>query len=110
MLVALERASDLLEILRKTQRFAVNLLAGGQEDVGGTCAQEGRGQAGVGRRGRTSDGLPGSRARPPGSSCEVREYLPGGDHVIVVGLVTASEAGDEAQPLIYHRAGFCELA
>jgi ribonuclease-3 len=54
-------------------------------------------------------GLPRIEGTAAWISCDVHELLPGGDHVIVVGLVTRSEISDNARPLVYHRRRFLEV-
>jgi flavin reductase (DIM6/NTAB) family NADH-FMN oxidoreductase RutF len=107
LLVALDRSSDLLKLLRKTRRFGVNLLSGDQEDVGVTCAKKGSDKF---RAVSWTDehGLPRIEGAAAWLECDVQKLLPGGDHVIVVGLVTACETG-EAEPLVYHRRRFLQL-
>ena len=108
MLVALDRNSDLLDLLRKTRRFGVNLLSADQQEVGLTCAKKG-----VDKLKAVSwddeDGLPRIKGAAAWLECDVQQLLPGGDHVIVVGLVTACETA-EREPLIYHRRRFFQLA
>jgi flavin reductase (DIM6/NTAB) family NADH-FMN oxidoreductase RutF len=108
MLVALDRSSDLLKILRKTQRFGVNLLSGDQQEVGLTCAKKGADKLKA-VTWEDEHGLPRIKGAAAWLACDVQEVLPGGDHVIVVGLVTACETG-ENEPLIYHRRRFLQLA
>jgi len=107
MLVALDRSSDLLELLRTTMRFGVNLLSADQAEVGLACAKKG-----VDKFKAVSwtdeHGLPRIEGAAAWLECEVQELLPGGDHVIVVGLVTACET-QEAEPLVYHRRRFLQL-
>ena len=108
MLVALDRDSDLLDLLRKTGRFGVNLLSADQQEVGLTCAKKG-----VDKLKAVSwddeDGLPRIKGAAAWLECDVQQLLPGGDHVIVVGLVTACDTA-EREPLIYHRRRFFQLA
>jgi flavin reductase (DIM6/NTAB) family NADH-FMN oxidoreductase RutF len=108
MLVALDRDSDLLDLLRKTGRFGVNLLSADQQEVGVICAKKG-----VDKLKAVSwddeDGLPRIKDAAAWLECDVQQLLPGGDHVIVVGLVTACETA-EREPLIYHRRRFLQIA
>jgi flavin reductase (DIM6/NTAB) family NADH-FMN oxidoreductase RutF/dTDP-glucose pyrophosphorylase len=106
--VSLKRDSRLLELIEESGRFAVNLLAKGQEDVGRVCAEKGEDKL-ASVEWEDVDGLPRIAGSAGWISCDVQEYLPGGDHVIVVGLVTASEAADEAQPLLYHRRRYLDV-
>jgi flavin reductase (DIM6/NTAB) family NADH-FMN oxidoreductase RutF len=53
-------------------------------------------------------GLPRIGGAAAWLECEVEDVLPGGDHLIVVGLVTACET-EEVEPLVYHRRDFRKL-
>jgi flavin reductase (DIM6/NTAB) family NADH-FMN oxidoreductase RutF len=107
MLVALDRSSDLLELLRSTMRFGVNLLSADQAEVGLACAKKGPDKFKA-VSWTEEHGLPRVDGAAAWLACEVQELLPGGDHVIVVGLVTACET-QEAEPLVYHRRRFLQL-
>jgi flavin reductase (DIM6/NTAB) family NADH-FMN oxidoreductase RutF len=107
MLVALDRSSDLLELLRSTMRFGVNLLSADQVEVGLACAKKGPDKFKA-VSWTDEHGLPRIDGAAAWLECEVQELLPGGDHVIVVGLVTACET-QEAEPLVYHRRRFLQL-
>jgi flavin reductase (DIM6/NTAB) family NADH-FMN oxidoreductase RutF len=108
VLVALDRSSDLLDLLRKTGRFAVNLLSAGQEEIGLACARKGPEKFDC-VEWRDEQGLPRIEGAAAWLACHIQELLPGGDHVIVVGLVTACETS-EAEALVYHRRRFFHVA
>jgi flavin reductase (DIM6/NTAB) family NADH-FMN oxidoreductase RutF len=108
VLVALDRSSDLLRLLRSAGRFGVNLLAAGQEDLGQTCAKKGADKFAC-VPWHDDGGLPRIDETAGWLACDVQELLPGGDHIIVVGLVTACET-TEAEPLLYHRRRFHSVA
>jgi flavin reductase (DIM6/NTAB) family NADH-FMN oxidoreductase RutF/dTDP-glucose pyrophosphorylase len=108
VMVALDQRSDLLELLRKTRRFGLNVLAAGQEQIGMGCAKKGEDKF-KGVSWEDDDELPRIDGTAAWLACDVQEFLPGGDHVIVVGLVTRCEALGE-DPLLYHRRGFSQLA
>jgi flavin reductase (DIM6/NTAB) family NADH-FMN oxidoreductase RutF len=108
VLVALDRSSDLLSLLRQAGRFGVNLLAAGQEDLGQTCAKKGEDKFAC-VPWRLEEGLPRIEDTAGWLACDVQELLPGGDHIIVVGLVTACETTD-AEALLYHRRRFHSVA
>jgi flavin reductase (DIM6/NTAB) family NADH-FMN oxidoreductase RutF/dTDP-glucose pyrophosphorylase len=108
VLVALDRSSDLLALLKETGRFAINLLSSGQEELGLACAKKGP------EKFQTVPwhedlGLPRIDGAAAWLACDVQELLPGGDHIIVVGLVTACETGED-EALVYHRRRFLQLA
>ena len=108
VLVALDKKSDLLRLLPETGRFAVNLLAGDQEELGLACAKKGPDKfAKV--PWEEDRGLPRIEGAAAFLACEIQEFLPGGDHVIVVGLVTACES-EKDEALVYHRRRFLHLA
>jgi flavin reductase (DIM6/NTAB) family NADH-FMN oxidoreductase RutF len=108
ILVALSQSSDLLRCLRSNGRFGVNVLAVGQETIGRGCAQKGFDKL-ADIPWYEDSGLPRLEGAAAWLACDLHDLLPGGDHEIVLGLVTAcSAAGGE--PLLYHRRRFVELA
>jgi NDP-mannose synthase len=108
VLVALDKNSDLLRLLPETGKFAVNLLAGDQEALGLACAKKGPDKFSK-VPWHEDRGLPRIEGAAAWLACEIQEFLPGGDHVIVVGLVTACES-DKDEALVYHRRRFLQLA
>jgi flavin reductase (DIM6/NTAB) family NADH-FMN oxidoreductase RutF len=108
VLVALDRKSDLLGLLHTEARFAVNLLAKDQADIGLDCAKKGEDKLAA-VRWHHEEGLPRIEDAAAWLACEVEQILPGGDHEIVIGLVTACDTGVD-EPLVYHRRKFLRLA
>lgn len=108
VMVALDRSSDLLKELETSMRFGINVLAAGQEEIGLGCARKGEDKF-KGVSWEDDDGLPRIDDTAAWLACDVQEFMPGGDHLIVVGLITQCEARDEA-PLLYHRRAFSQLA
>jgi flavin reductase (DIM6/NTAB) family NADH-FMN oxidoreductase RutF len=108
ILVALAQSSDLLRCLRSNERFGVNVLAVGQETIGRGCAQKGFDKL-ADIPWYEADGLPRLEGGAAWLACDLHDLLPGGDHEIVIGLVTACSAA-EREPLLYHRRRFVELA
>jgi flavin reductase (DIM6/NTAB) family NADH-FMN oxidoreductase RutF len=101
MLAALDLGSRTLVAVDHARTFGINVLAGGQADIA--------------RRFSTKDPHPekwdgvgwserGGAPRIEGAviwvGCELGETHPGGDHVVVTGLVTEVEAG-EGEPLLF---------
>ncbi len=108
VMFALKQRSDLLRVLERGTRFAVNLLASGQEAIGLACAdQETDKLAGISWH--EVDGLPWIDGAAGWISCEVIDLLPGGDHQIVVGNVTRCISTEDAPPLMYHRRSFLDV-
>jgi flavin reductase (DIM6/NTAB) family NADH-FMN oxidoreductase RutF/dTDP-glucose pyrophosphorylase len=108
VMVALDRSSDLLKELETSRRFGINVLAAGQEDIGLGCARKGEDKF-KGVSWEDDDDLPRIHGTAAWLACDVQEFMPGGDHLIVIGLITHCEALDEA-PLLYHRRTFSQLA
>jgi flavin reductase (DIM6/NTAB) family NADH-FMN oxidoreductase RutF len=100
---ALDRGSRLLEPLLATGRFGVNVLGHGQHETARLFAR------------RSADrfaavdwhydhGLPRLAGAPGWLACELAKAVEGGDHVLLLGAVLATETRT-APPLIYgHRA------
>jgi flavin reductase (DIM6/NTAB) family NADH-FMN oxidoreductase RutF len=108
VLVALDRGSDLLALVRRDGRFGVNVLEGDQSALARGFARKGTDKfADVAWR--QDDGLPRIDGAGLWLSCSVEELLEGGDHVIVTGAVRAAEH-DAREPLLYQRRGFGRLA
>jgi flavin reductase (DIM6/NTAB) family NADH-FMN oxidoreductase RutF len=100
VLVSLDRGSDLLELVRTTGRFAVNVLSREQAEIAMRFARKGADkfhevdwqlEAGMPRLGGTCGWL----------CCAVSGLVDGGDHVIALGRVTAAQAYSR-EPLTYH--------
>jgi flavin reductase (DIM6/NTAB) family NADH-FMN oxidoreductase RutF len=104
VLVALDRASELLHLVTCSRRFAVNVLAAQQRDLATRFAVKGAGKFdGVAWSVRSE--LPYLDGISAWLGCRLDAVLEGGDHLIAVGLVETAEATD-IDPLVYHRRGF----
>jgi flavin reductase (DIM6/NTAB) family NADH-FMN oxidoreductase RutF len=98
----------LLRVLERGTRFAVNLLASGQEAIGLACADKGSDKL-AGISWHEVDGVPWIDGAAGWIYCEVMDLLPGGDHQIVVGSVTRCISTEDAPPLMYHRRSFFDV-
>ncbi|WP_326595820.1 flavin reductase family protein [Streptomyces sp. NBC_01803] len=103
--VAVDRRSPIVTAVRGGRGFALNVLAADQEPLARRFASPGAGRA-LGcfttapmRPGTT--GVPVLERCLAWFDCRLHGVLPGGDHVLLVGLVAAADAvpGD---PLVYH--------
>lgn len=105
VLVALEENSSLLAMLRRTHRFALNVLGAGQGDLAGAFARKGADRfAGVDWH--QEGGLPRLAGVGVWLACTADHFHPGGDHVIVAGRVTDAHVGEDTAPLTYLRHRF----
>jgi flavin reductase (DIM6/NTAB) family NADH-FMN oxidoreductase RutF len=102
--VALDRRSDLLAMVRRTGRLAVNVLSADQELLARRFARKGADKF-DGIAWTADDGLP----RLPGAiawlRCSVLPVIEGGDHVIALARVD-QVITLPGQPLTYHRRRF----
>jgi 3-hydroxy-9,10-secoandrosta-1,3,5(10)-triene-9,17-dione monooxygenase reductase component len=112
VLLSTARSSTTWPRIAATGRFAVNVLAAGQEAVSDRFAVSGGDKfAGQGwRRGALGNPLlDGALAHV---ECDIEALHDGGDHVIVVGRVRALEAPGLASesPLVYYRSRYRALS
>lgn len=102
--VAFDRRSALLQRIRTSGRFGVNVLGHGQDDLAMVFASRG---AGAGRFAGISwhydSGLPRVDGSAGWVSCDLFDTVEGGDHLLLFGLVTRMSKA-ELPPLVYaHR-------
>ncbi|MGW5655435.1 flavin reductase family protein [Streptomyces humi] len=91
--------------------FCVNVLGAGQDGLCRAFAASGTDKfAGVAYDAAPVSGAPRLAGAAAWIDCAVHAVHTGGDHLIVVGRVTALGAGDgEAAPLLFHRGRFAGL-
>jgi flavin reductase (DIM6/NTAB) family NADH-FMN oxidoreductase RutF len=103
MLACLDRGSRTLLAVQGANRFAVNVLHAGQEEIArafATKAPVADKWAGVPWSER--DGTPALDGALAFVACDLRDVIAGGDHVIVTGEVTALETNEAGAPLVFH--------
>lgn len=109
VLVCLSNSSASLEVIQGTGGFAINLLGAADAELAARFAHK---EADVRFQGvalRPEGGpVPVLEAAIAWLECRVHQTFPAGDHVVVVGAVTAVEAG-EGEPLVYHRGQYRRL-
>ena len=101
VLVALDRGSDLLALVRRTRRFGVNVLASTQSALALAFARKGGSAKFDGASWHVDGGVPRLPEALGWLVCEVAELVDGGDHVVVLGLVVAADTAG-GLPLTYH--------
>jgi 3-hydroxy-9,10-secoandrosta-1,3,5(10)-triene-9,17-dione monooxygenase reductase component len=111
MLAALDRDSRTLTALTEARRFAVSVLAVGQDHLARSFASKAphpEKWADVAFTER--DGVPVIDGAVLWVVCDLRDLHEGGDHVIATGEVTAlGTDGGESEPLLFHRGGYRPL-
>jgi flavin reductase (DIM6/NTAB) family NADH-FMN oxidoreductase RutF/DNA-binding FadR family transcriptional regulator len=109
LLVCLHSASGTQEAVRRSGRFAVNILAEDQGELAGRFAKPGatdKFDGVVVRTGRT--GVPVLEGALAVVECRVAEAVTGGTHRVFLGQVLHAEA-NEGSPLAYFRGKFGKL-
>lgn len=109
VLVSLDRQSELLELIRRSGRYAINILARGQEQLAYRFARKGRDKF-EGVEWRIDGGLPRLDGTQGWLVCEVHQLVEAGDHVIAIGLVCDAETEHGVHPLVYREQAFWRLA
>ena len=104
VMVALDRNSELLNILRKTGEFGVNILQADQATWAGAFAKKGSDKF-EGIPWSVDHGLP--RLLGTGwIACSVAALVDGGDHVIALGAVVGVDLAATGEPLTYCQRTF----
>jgi 3-hydroxy-9,10-secoandrosta-1,3,5(10)-triene-9,17-dione monooxygenase reductase component len=109
ILVCFDNSSRTLPVVREAGRFAVNVLRAGQEDLAAVFASK-RVQAAKFAEVTHSEqgGVPVIDDALAWLVCDVHELLPGGDHTIGIGAVTAA-AAFEGDPLVFQKGEYWGL-
>jgi flavin reductase (DIM6/NTAB) family NADH-FMN oxidoreductase RutF len=99
-LIALDRSSELLAVIRTYRRFGVNVLGSAQSGL--ALAFAGKGSAKFsGTPYELQDGLPRIHRVTGWVACDLADLVEGGDHVIALGTVTSAKTLG-GSPLTYH--------
>jgi 3-hydroxy-9,10-secoandrosta-1,3,5(10)-triene-9,17-dione monooxygenase reductase component len=109
MVVCFDRTARTLAAVEHSCRLAIQFLAHDQEDVASRFASklpEADKFEGVGWSDR--DGVPALDGCLAGLGCEVRELLPGGDHLIAIAEVTDLWRSD-GEPLVFFGGDYWAL-
>lgn len=107
LLVSVHRDARLLEAVRASGAFAVNILGADQEPLARRFAGAG---GGGDFRFETWEGAPRLVGCLGATACTVEKLVPAGDHVLVVGRVRALHEGPPgAAPLVFWAGGYRRL-
>jgi 3-hydroxy-9,10-secoandrosta-1,3,5(10)-triene-9,17-dione monooxygenase reductase component len=109
ILVCFDLESRTLPAVRHSERFAVQFLAHDQEELAARFASklpEREKFQGVAWSERS--GVPVLEGSLGGLGCELRDLLPGGDHLIATGEATDLWTG-EGEPLVFYRGDYWAL-
>lgn len=110
VLVCFDLSSRTLGAVRESQRFCINVLAHGQEEVARMFATKKSQEekfAAIGHRSIRGapviDGCLGSLV------CSLDSELGRGDHVIAIGEVLHARVDEDASPLLFYRSDYLRL-
>jgi flavin reductase (DIM6/NTAB) family NADH-FMN oxidoreductase RutF len=107
LLVCFDNDSRTLPVVREAQRFAVNVLRAGQEDLARVFASKRVADDKFRAVTHTVDhGVPVIDGALAWLACDLVELHPGGDHTIGVGAVTQLDVPQEAPPLVWFRGSY----
>lgn len=109
LLVCFDNASRTLPVVREARRFAVNILAAGQENLAVNFASKRVASEKFEAVTHTvAHGVPVIDGCVAWFACDLVELLPGGDHTIGIGEVTQAHAGG-GRPLVFHEGRYLQL-
>jgi len=112
LLVSLTSDADTTPVIERTHRFAVSILSEGQRPLSERFAQTLSGDekfAGLSVR-RDADGVAVLDGALATLRCRVAQVVPIADHRLIIGRVTAVDAGSDGLPLLFYRSRYGEAA
>jgi 3-hydroxy-9,10-secoandrosta-1,3,5(10)-triene-9,17-dione monooxygenase reductase component len=111
LLVCFELRSRTLAVVRESERFAVNILADGEQELATVFASKRVAREKFESVTHTeAHGIPVLDGALAWIACSLLELHPGGDHVIGIGEVTGMGTGEERDPLVYYRGRYTTVA
>jgi 3-hydroxy-9,10-secoandrosta-1,3,5(10)-triene-9,17-dione monooxygenase reductase component len=109
LLVCFDNASRTLPVVLQSRRFAVNILAAGQEELAKVFASK---RVATEKfeavTHREAHGVPVIDGAAAWFACDLTETHPGGDHTIGIGAVKHTHVEDDP-PLIFYRGRYVTL-
>jgi 3-hydroxy-9,10-secoandrosta-1,3,5(10)-triene-9,17-dione monooxygenase reductase component len=112
LLVCFHRDSRTLDVVRAARSFAVNVLSVEDRDLAAVFASKRVPREKFDSVTHTvAHGVPVLDRALAWIACELRELLPGGDHVIGIGeVIGMGVGGQQRDPLIYFRGRYTSIA
>jgi len=93
-------------IWEQAQQFTMNILTAAQQSVSNAFARPSSNPWASVAHGVGGNGCPVIAGAAVSLECQRFVHYPGGDHLIIIGQVTALHAGPEAPPLAFHRGRY----
>lgn len=108
VLVSLSKNSSCRQVLTEACEFLINVLGEQHRDVARTFASRGIDRfAGYDFGTWTGSQLPLLLDASAVFRCTVTDWIPIGDHQLVIGELTGLRTGNSKKPLLWHRREFC---
>jgi flavin reductase ActVB len=109
VVVCLSRGSRSIAAIRERRAFVVHFLGADQAALARQFAADSDDKfSGIGHA-STGEGVPYLVDCPARLECQLQDEFAGGDHEIVVGVVSAVHGIDDFEPLVYARRNFFAL-
>ena len=108
VLISVDQRAQLHQLLPKTGRYGVNILAKGQDLLSNHFA--GRPRDNLTIPWLEAEGLPFIDGALAHIACDVYDSIQGGDHVIYVGRITHAQVWPDREPLLYHGGKYASLS
>jgi 3-hydroxy-9,10-secoandrosta-1,3,5(10)-triene-9,17-dione monooxygenase reductase component len=110
-LVCFDLSSRTLTAVRESERFCINMLASGQEDVSRLFAtKKSQEEKFAAISHRLEHGAPVIEGSLAYLVCGLDSELRRGDHVVAIGQVLTGEIDESASPLLFYRATYITLS
>ncbi|MDQ0191017.1 flavin reductase family protein [Alicyclobacillus cycloheptanicus] len=109
ILICIDKQTDSLDVLRRSQAFVVNFLAAGQADLSNHFASTHPDKfSGIDHHMGMLN-IPILKDTVGWLECRLVQEVDGGDHIICIGLVEHASIDDQAEPLLYYTGKYREL-
>jgi flavin reductase (DIM6/NTAB) family NADH-FMN oxidoreductase RutF len=105
VLIALDRRSHLLALVRESGRYGLNVLGATQSELALGFARKGGASKFDGLVWEVDHELPRLPGAPGWLACDVADLVEGGDHLVVLGTVRAASTSG-GLPLTYYSRVF----
>ncbi len=110
VLACFAREARTLVTVRETGRFGINVLARGQAHLATAFASKAaHHESFAAVAWHEEHGVPVLAGVVAWVACDLDRMIPGGDHVIAIGMVTGLDHDRAARPLLWHRGGYGDL-
>lgn len=111
-LVCIDKSSNTLPAVQHTGGFTANILAAGRERLARQMATKATGKFDSLSWRKPSSAIGGPILEDDAAAyavCTLRDTIEGGDHWVLIGLVTEGEHREGRAPLLFSRRGYFDL-